>query len=128
MLYAIYAEHANVVTNKNKPEKNTKMSVLQAHEKLRHINACVTVQIADSLGWVLTRDRAINCALCATGKAKQKSLNKVKIPDPDDEKHWYRAYLDISMVKKANNMPDPPNLNWQIIVLSTNVQLKFSHF
>ena len=56
VLYAIYmkqtqAEHANVVTNKNKPEKNTKMSVLQAHEKLRHINACATVQIADSLGW-----------------------------------------------------------------------------
>ena len=52
----------------------------------------------------------------------------MKIPDTDDEKHWYWAYLDISMVKKANNMPDPPNLNWQIIVLGTNVQLKFSHF
>ena len=104
------------------------MSLLQAHEKLGHINACATVQIADSLGWVLTGDRKINCASCAAGKAKQKSLNKVKIPDPDDEKHWYRAYLDISMVKKANNMPDQPNPNWQIIVLSTNVQLKFSHF
>ena len=58
VLFAIYmkrthAEHANVVTNMNKPEKNTKMSVLQAHEKLRHISACVTVQIADSLGWTL---------------------------------------------------------------------------
>ena len=59
VLYAIYmkrthAEHANVVANTNKPEKNTKMSVLQAHEKLGHINACATVQIADSLGWTLT--------------------------------------------------------------------------
>ena len=133
VLYAIYmkrthAEHANVVANMNKPEKNTKMSVLQAHEKLGHINACVTVEIADSLGWTLTGNRTINCASCATGKAKQKSFNKVKIPDPDDEKHWYRAYLDISTVKKANNMPEPPNPNWQIIVLGTNVQLKFSHF
>ena len=52
----------------------------------------------------------------------------MKIPDPDDKKHWYRAYLDISTVKKANNMPEPPNPNWRIIVLGTNVQLKFSHF
>ena len=62
------------------------------------------------------------------GKAKQKSSNKVKIPDTDDEKNWYRAYLDVSTVKKANNMPEPPNPNWRIIVLGTNVQLKFSHF
>ena len=54
----------------------------------------------------------------------------MKIPDPDDEKHWYMAYLDISTVKKANNMPEPPNPNWRIIVRGTptNVQLKFSHF
>ena len=104
------------------------MSVLQAHEKLRHINAWATVQIADSLGWVLTGNQTINCASCATGKVKQKSLNKVKIPDPDDEKDWYRAYLDILTVKKADNMPEPPNPNWRIIVLGTNVQLKFSHF
>ena len=107
-----HAEHANVVTNMNKPEKKTKMSVLQAHEKLGHINARATVQIADSLGWILTGNQTINCASCATGKAKQKLLNKVTIPDPDDEKNWYRAYLDISTVKKANNMPKPPNPNW----------------
>ena len=43
VLYALYmkrthVEHANVVTNTNKPEKKTKMSVLQVHEKLGHIN------------------------------------------------------------------------------------------
>ena len=132
VLFAIYmkrthAELANVVTNTNKNEKKTKMSVLQAHEKLGHINARATVQIANSLGWILTGNRTINCSSCAAGKAKQKSLNKVRIPDPDDEKNWYRAYLDISTVKKANNMPEPTNPNWQIIVLGTNVQLKFSH-
>ena len=116
VLYAIYikqthAKHANVVMNTNKTEKNTKMSVLQAHKKLRHINACVTVQITDSLGWILTKNQTINCALCATGKATQKLLNKVNIPDPDNEKHWYRAYLDISTVKKANKMPETPNPN-----------------
>ena len=117
VLYAIYmkrthAEHANVMTNMNKPEKKTKMSVLQAHKKLGHINAWATVQIADSLGWTLTGNGTINCASCAAGKAKQKLLNKVKIPDPDDEKNWYRAYLDILTVKKVNNMPEPPNPNW----------------
>ena len=123
-----HAEHANVVTNGNKNEKMTKMSVLQAHEKLGHINVRSTVQIAESLGWVLTGNQTINCASCAAGKAKQKSLNKVKIPDPDDEENGYRAYLDISTVRKAENMPVPPNPNWRIIVLGTNVQLKFSHF
>ena len=44
VLYAIcmkrtHAEHANVVTNGNKNEKMTKVSVLQAHEKLGHIYA-----------------------------------------------------------------------------------------
>ena len=62
------------------------------------------------------------------GKSKTKTLNKVKIPDPDDEKNWYRAYLDISTVKKTDNIPAPPNPNWRIIVLSTKVQLKFLHF
>ena len=81
-----HAEHANVVTNTNRDEKKTEMSVLQVHKKLGHINARATVQIADSLGWTLTGNRTINCASCAAGKAKQKSLNKVKIPDPDDEK------------------------------------------
>ena len=80
VLFTIYmkrthAEHANVVTNANRKEKKTKMSVLQVHEKLRHINAWVTVQIADSLGWTLTGNLTINCASCAMGKAKQKSLN-----------------------------------------------------
>ena len=63
------AEHANVVTNKNKPENNTKMSLLQSYVKLRHISACAIAQIAGSLGWVLTGDRKINCASCAAGKA-----------------------------------------------------------
>ena len=57
-----HAEHANVVTNGNKNEKKTKMSVFQAHEKLGHKYARATVQIAESLGWVLTGNRTINCA------------------------------------------------------------------
>ena len=52
-------EHANVVTNGNKNEEMTKLSVLQAHEKLGHINAQATVQIAESLGWVLTGNRQL---------------------------------------------------------------------
>ena len=47
------------------------------HKKLRHINAWATVQIADSLGWIITGNRTISCASCATGIAKQKSLNSL---------------------------------------------------
>ena len=69
-----HAGHANVVTNGNKNEKMIQMSVLQAHEKLGHISAWATVQIAESLGWVHAGNQTINCASCAAGKAKQKSL------------------------------------------------------
>ena len=64
VLFAIYmkrthTEHANVVTNTNKNEKKTKMSILQGHKKLGHINARVTVHIADSLGWILTGNKQL---------------------------------------------------------------------
>ena len=52
------------------------MSVLQAHEKLGHINARATVQIANSLGWVLTGNRTINCASCAM--EKQNKSHQIK--------------------------------------------------
>ena len=72
--------------------------------------------------------KALNCASCAAGKAKQKSLKKVNFVEPDNEKDGYRAYLDLSTVKKNENSPMPTNLNWQLLVVGMKLQIKISHF
>ena len=99
------------------------MSIQQAHEKLGHLNERVMKEIAKNLGWKLMDNQPLNCAACV---AKQKSLKKVNVPDPKDE--GYRAYLDISMVKRNEKYPVTTNPNWRLIVVQTKLQLKFSHF
>ena len=78
------------------------MSIQQAHEKLGHINDRATKEIAKNLCWKLMDNQPLNYAACmagkAKGKAKQKLLKKVSVPDPKDEANGYRAYLNISMV------------------------------
>ena len=133
MLFAMYVkctqeEVANVAAMSDKGTKQVKMSVQQAHEKLGHINKRVTKEIAKSLGWSLTDNQPLNCAACMAGKAKQKSLKKVIVPDPGDEKDGYRAYLDILTIEKNKKHPITTNPNWRMIVFGTKLQLKFSHF
>ena len=84
--------------------KQVQMSVQQAHKKLGQINERAMKEIAKNLGWKLTDNQLLNCAACAAGKAKQKSLKKVSVPDPKDEKNRYRTYLNISMIKKNKNI------------------------
>ena len=105
MLFAMYVkctqeEVANVVTMSDKGTKQVKMSIQQAHEKLGHINKRSMKEIANNLGWLLSDNQPLNCATCMAGKTNQKSLKKVSILDPEDEKDGYRAYLDILMIKK----------------------------
>ena len=114
--------------HKRKVLKQVKMCVQQADEKLGHINERVMKEIAKNLGWSLTDNQPLNCAACMAGKAKHKSLKKVSVPDPEDEKNGYRAYLDISMIKKNENYPVPTNPNWMLIVVEQKLELKLSHF
>ena len=67
------------------------LTVQQVHERLGHINERATKEITKALGWKLTDAAKLNCSSCAAGKAKQKSLKKIKIVDPDHEKKGYRA-------------------------------------
>ena len=104
------------------------MMLMQAHEKLGHINKCATKDILKACGWKLTDMKTLNCASCAAGKAKQKSLKKVNFVEPDDEKDGSRAYLHLSTVKKNENFPTPTNPNWQLLVVGMKLQLKILHF
>ena len=133
MLFAMYVkctqeEVANVATSSDKGSNQVKMSVQQAHEKLGHINESAMKEIAKSLGRSLTDNQPLNCATCTAGKAKQKSLKKVSVPNPEDEKDGYRASLDILMIKKNNQYPVTTNPNQRMIIVGAKLQLKFSHF
>ena len=95
-LYAIcimwtQEELASIVTTNGNSEKQVILMVQQVHERLGHINEKATKEITKALGWKLTDAAKLNCPSFAAGKAKQKSLKKIKIVDPDDEKEGYRA-------------------------------------
>ena len=133
VLYAICIkqrqdELAGVATTSCEVKKEVKMTLMQAHEKVGHINECATREISKVLGWTLTDMKALNCPSCAAGKAKQKSLKKVNFVEPDDEKDGYRAYLNLSTMKKNKNYPMPTNPDWQLMVVGMKLQLKISHF
>ena len=78
-------------------------------------------EISNELGWGITGNESLNCAAYVAGKAKQKSLNKTSIPDPNDEKNGYRGCLDISTVRKNEKYPRLTNPNWCLIVVGTNM-------
>ena len=121
-------EVAGVATTNCENKKKVTMMLMQAQEKLGHINECTMKEISKVLGWVLTDMKTLNCASCAAGKAKQKSLKKVNFVEPNDEKNQYKAYLDLSMVKPNKKYPAPTNLNWQLLVVGKRLQLKVLHF
>ena len=133
MLFAMHVKHtqeevANVATMHDKGTKQVKMSGQLAHEKLGHINKTATKEISKSLGWSLRDNQLLNCATCMAGKAKLQLFKKARVLDPEDEKDGFRAYLDISTIKKKEKYTVTINLNWRMIVVGTKLQLKFSHF
>ena len=95
---------------------------------MRQINERAMKEIAKDLGWSHTDNQPLNCAACVAGKAKQKSLKKVSVPDLEDEKDGYRACLNILMINKNKRYPITTNPYWRMIVVGTKLQLKFPHF
>ena len=115
------------MTTNGNSAKQVILTVQQVHERLGHIDEKATKEITTALGWKLTNATKLNCLSCAAGKAKQKSLKKITIVDPDNEKEWYRAYLDLSTIKKMKmSLSNQPKL--ALIVVGMKLQLKFLHF
>ena len=69
-------EVVGVVTTNHESKKEAPMTLMQAHEKLGHINECATKEILKALGWELTDMRALNCASCAAGKQSKSCLRR----------------------------------------------------
>ena len=71
-------EVAGVMTTNGNLTKQVTLMVQEAHERQGHINERATKEIAKALGWKLTDTTKLNCLSCVAGKAKQKSLKKIK--------------------------------------------------
>ena len=66
------------------------------------------------------------CCMCS--RKSKAEVKKVSVLDPEDEKSRYRAYLNISTIKKNKKYTVPTNPNWRLIVVGTKLQLKVLHF
>ena len=75
-----------VATTNCEVKNEVKMTLMQGHEKLGHINEWATKEVSKVLAWKLTNVKPLNCASCAAGKANLKSLKKVNFVEPDNEK------------------------------------------
>ena len=106
----------------------SKMSVQQAHEMLGHITERATKEISKTLGWLLTDNQPLNCAAFAAEKAKQSHSRKsaswiLKMRRMDTELTWI-----FGQSRRAKKYPITMKPNWRMIVVGTQLQLKFSHF
>ena len=105
-------EVVGVATTNHGNKKKVTMTLMQAHEKLGHINEHSMKEISKVHGWVLADTKTLSCASCVAGKAKQKSLKTINLVEPNDGKNGYKAYLNLLMVKTNEKYPTPTNLNW----------------
>jgi hypothetical protein len=96
-------------------QKEVTYTVLQAHERLGHLNEDATRATSDAIGRKLRKGGVVTCLACTIGKAKQKNVKKksegVKSKEPGG-----RMYLDISTVKDNKGEPKITNNNWRIMV------------
>ena len=81
-----------------------KVSLTKSHRLLSHINAYQTLNIANTLGWLLTRGGMPPYSACAHAKAKQKNVLK-ESDHLKYEVNGTRFFIAISTVKGENNGP-----------------------
>ena len=128
VIFAVYFERTEL-GNAATSDKQIKMTIEQAHEKLGHIGEKAVIETAKKLGWKLTKTTMPKCAARAAGKAKQKNLPRNEAGEDDrerDDEKQLRAYLDMASIKKKHDMPIPSKPQWRILVVHPKVQLKLS--
>ena len=121
----MYIERGNEISGMT-TDKNTKMTIKQAHEKLGHSGEDTTRKTAKQLGWTLSPGTLEPCDACAAAKAKQKNVPKNR-DEEKTTKEEGRIYLDIATVKRKEGQPKTVKPNWRIMV-EERTQLKFSDF
>jgi hypothetical protein len=94
-----------------------------AHNQLGHMEDQKTKSVAKSLVWQLEKGEMGPCEACAAGKARLKNIKKEAVKEPTKD-----AFLEVSMLKPKNGMPNKSTPHWRIVVVDPKVQIKISHF
>lgn len=117
----------NVETAATNLQAKVKMSVMNAHDRLGHINEAETRKIAKALGWELSPGAMGVCEACTIAKAKQKNVPKESEHVPAGKPNE-RIFLDIATIKKPKeDWPIAATNVWRVMV-DERTQLKFSDF
>lgn len=112
-------------TNAAMTEKQEKMNIQQAHDKLGHMGEDLTRKAAKALGWIITRGTLGVCQNCAEAKAKKKSVPQ-KGDGPTSTLEKRRYFLDLSTLKDSKT-GKRCRWVWRIMVEQLT-QYKFSDF
>ena len=129
MLFAAKIERCNKFSGVMVRREATKLTELQAHQKLGHMLKARTQLIADSLGWTITKKMGI-CVSCAEAKARQRNIaTNYKTMKVDKAGDSGSIHLDMSSIKidKSLELETALKPKWLIIV-DKKTQLKFSEF
>ena len=97
----------------------------KAHRILGHSNEEATVKSAKHLGWNLTGS-ICKCNSYYVAKAKQEAVPNISTYESAN-KPGVRFYLDLSKIKKPENLKSIGKSNWLIIADKLS-KLKFSLF
>ena len=101
--------------NAERPIKEVKQSIKQAHGKVGHPSEELTRMIAKALEWTITRGSLGPCEACAVSKAKQKNVPK-ESNMPKATKADNRLYLDCcTLIPKDGGRKSGKNV-WRMMV------------
>ena len=103
-----------------------KVTIMEAHKQLGHMDEATTRKAAAQLGWIITRGGMKICESCAKAKAKQKKIKTQEPHEKSDDVNG-RVYLDLSRIKGPEHDLQPRRPNWRLIV-DEKTAFKISHF
>ena len=103
-------------SDQNKPAKETRMSVREAHIKFGHMGEHDTRNTAKACGYSLKRGTFGVCESCAIAKAKQKSIAKESRGEPATKPNE-RVYLDMMKINPPKGVTTTiRNKFWRLVV------------
>jgi hypothetical protein len=123
-LYCMYFKRTSEMAM-SATDQGTKLSIMKAHNLLRHCSEDMTRMAAKKMGWILSGTWK-PCEACAAGKAKQKNV-PIESKHKPATKGENRIFIDIAMDKRTKESPNMTKPNWCIMV-DERTGMKFSDF
>ena len=110
-----------------KNEMKPTIGIEKAHHLFGHASEDETRKTAEALGYRVVRGTLKPCDACTAAKAKQKNVPKASEHVPAGKPNE-RVFLDISTIKKCNDIKFKPAKGKWCMIVDECTQLKFSDF